>query len=308
MENRNRKIVQISILARICGNVNADEVIGTRVTLKKMYSTAGEVLPFVSSRALKFSIRQALKERGYEIDPFVENPRAAEALRLADSGRPDKYVDNDLFGYMVTMGKKEQARRRQSPIALSYLRALRDTSIVAEFAARFPRQIASSSNPVPFEVEVADFIGRLNCLIYDYIGDFTEDKKQANTKNLPDLLPPEERKKRLTDFLEILLTPSYVLPRRTNSLNVPEYYVALVSLSYGALPIYQYLDYKLQEEVIDTEKLMVLSNLEALKSKKADAYLIDYKGVAKNLQVSIPTITVRDAINRIVSFYLGNGK
>lgn len=309
MENRSRKTVQISILARIYGNVNADEVIGTRVTLKKMYSTAGEVLPFVSPRALKYSIRQALKERGYEIDPFVENSNAAEALRLADSGRPDKYVDNDIFGYMVTMGKKEQARRRQSPIALSYLRALKDTSIVAEFAARFPRQTTGGSNPVPFEVEVADFIGRLNCLIYDYIGDFTEDKKQANaSKDIPDRLSPEDRKKRLTDFLDILLTPSYVLPRRTNSLNVPEYYAALISLSYGAMPIYQYLDYKFQEETIDAEKLTMLTNLEALKNKKAEVCLIDYKGIAKNLQTNVPTISVRDAINKIVTFYTRNGK
>ncbi|MGC8979460.1 type I-B CRISPR-associated protein Cas7/Cst2/DevR [Caldisericum sp.] len=305
MEVKGRKAVQISILARVYGNVNADEVIGTRITLKKMYSTAGEVLPFVSSRALKYSIRQALKERGYDIDPFVENPDAVEALRLSDTGRPDKFVDNDLFGYMVTMGRREQARRRQAPISFSYLRALRDTSVVAEFAARFPRQTATSSNPVPFEVEVADFIGRLNCLIYNYIGDFTEDKKQAGApSDLPAQLPIEERKKRLKDFLEILLTPSYILPRRTNSLNVPEYYVALISLSHGAMPIYQYLDYKLQEEAIDIEKLNMLANLDAIKNKKANIYLIDYKGIAKGLQLApIPIITVQEAIQNILAFF-----
>ncbi|MBX5321271.1 MAG: type I-B CRISPR-associated protein Cas7/Cst2/DevR [Candidatus Bathyarchaeia archaeon] len=305
MEVKGRKAVQISILARVYGNVNADEVIGTRITLKKMYSTAGEVLPFVSSRALKYSIRQALKERGYDIDPFVENPDAVEALRLSDTGRPDKFVDNDLFGYMVTRGRREQARRRQAPISFSYLRALRDTSVVAEFAARFPRQTATGSNPVPFEVEVADFIGRLNCLIYDYIGDFTEDKKQAGApSDLPAQLPIEERKKRLKDFLEILLTPSYILPRRTNSLNVPEYYVALISLSHGAMPIYQYLDYKLQEETIDIEKLNMLANLDAIKNKKANIYLIDYKGIAKGLQLApIPIITVQEAIQNILAFF-----
>ena len=60
------KVIQISVLTRIEGNVNADEVIGTRITIKKMYSPIGEVLPFVSARAIKYSIRQALKERGYE--------------------------------------------------------------------------------------------------------------------------------------------------------------------------------------------------------------------------------------------------
>jgi CRISPR-associated autoregulator DevR family len=307
METKAKKVVQVSILARIYGNVNADEVIGTRVTLKKMYSTTGEVLPFVSSRAIKYSIRQAFKERGYETDPFVENPEAVESLRLTDTGRPDKFVDNDLFGYMVTMGRREQARRRQAPIAFSYLRALKDTSIIAEFAARFPRQISTGSNPVPFEVEVADFIGRLNCLIYDYIGDFTEDKKQAGAReDLPSQLPLEERKKRLKDFLDILLTPSYVLPRRTNSLNVPEYYAALISLTHGALPIYQYLDYKMQDEVIDVEKLNILSNLEAFKNKKAEAYLIDYKGITKGLSIPVSIVTVPEAISKVVTFYFGN--
>jgi len=41
LENKGRKTVQISIISRICGHVKADEVIGTRVTLKKMYSTTG---------------------------------------------------------------------------------------------------------------------------------------------------------------------------------------------------------------------------------------------------------------------------
>ena len=308
MENKRRKTIQISILARIYGNVNADEVIGTRVTLKKMYSTSGEVLPFVSSRAIKYSIRQALKDKGYSIDPFNEDPNATEALRLCDSGKPDKFVDNDLFGYMVTMGRREQARRRQAPVAFSYLKALKDTSIITEFAARFPRQSATGSNPVPFEVEVADFIGRLNCLIYDYIGDFAEEKKQSSAvKDIPERLPPDERKKRLKDFLEILLTPAYVLPRRTNSLNIPEYYAALISMSYGALPVYQYLDYKLQEESLDTEKLTKLQNLCQAINEKPEVYLIDYKGSAKSI-CQLQCIHLNEAITKIVDFYFGNDK
>lgn len=306
MENKGkgRKTVQISIIARIYGNVNADEVIGTRVTLKKMYSTTGEVLPFVSPRAIKYAIRQALKERGYERDPFVENPQAVEALRLSDSGRPDRFVDNDLFGYMVTRGRREQARRRQAPVSFSYLRALKDTPIVTEFAARFPRETGTGSNPVPFEVEVADFIGKLNCLMYDYIGDFREDKAQEGAPDdLPERLSPEELRRRLEDFLEILLTPSYVLPRRTNSLNVPEYYVALITLSYGALPVYQYLNYDLENDTVDTEKLEGFLNLNAFSDGRAEAFLIDYKNVVGNAS-KIPLVSVNEAINRIVDFYL----
>lgn len=303
MNAQKRKVVQASILARIYGNVNADEVIGTRVTLKKMYSTTGEVLPFVSARAIKYSIRQALKERGYEVDPFVEDPQATEALRLRDSGRPDKYIDNDLFGYMVTVGRGGQAIRRQAPISFSYLKALKDTSIVTEFAARFPRSLETGSNPVPFEVEVADFIGKLNCLIYDYVGDFSVDRGQPGApSDLPEKLPDEERRRRLQDFLEVLLTPAYVLPRRTNSLNLPEYYASLVTLSYGPLPVYQYLDYDFEGEMVDPEKLERLKNLKPIADGSCRALLIDYKDVIKDNR-DIKVSSLNEAIEEILEFY-----
>ncbi|MCS6768379.1 MAG: type I-B CRISPR-associated protein Cas7/Cst2/DevR, partial [Candidatus Nitrosocaldus sp.] len=208
------KVIQISILGKISGNVNADEVIGTRATLKKMYTSTGEVLPFVSARAVKYAIRQALKDHGFEIDPLNEEPKATNSLRLADSGRPDKYIDNDLFGYMLTSKDDEKGRayRRHAPIAISYFKALRDTPIKSEFAARFPRSGEKESNPVPFEVEVAEFIGRLNILIYEYIGDFT--KSTSRLSDVSDKLDESERKNRLSKFLDVLLTPSYVLPRR----------------------------------------------------------------------------------------------
>jgi len=299
------KIAQISILAKVSGNVNADEVIGTRITLKKMYSSRGEVLPFVSARAIKYAIRQALKERGYEIDPFIENPEAVEALRLADSGRPDKYIDNDLFGYMVTKGRGEISVRRQAPIALSYFKALRDTPIKAEFAARFPRKVEEESAPVPFEIEVAEFIGKLNCLIYDYVGDFTEDKKQPKApKDLPEKLNDEERRKRLKDFLEILLVPSYVLPRRTNSLNIPEYLATLIALcDKSPLPIYQYLDYDFELNRVNQEKLELINNRNELKN--IEILFIDYENSNIQLPKNIKKVTVTEAINRIVQFLIG---
>ena len=98
------KTVQISILARVYGNVNADETIGNRITIKKFYSSEGEVLPFISARAIKYSIRKALKEAGFEIDPFV-----SDKIEMKDSGDPVRYIDNDLFGFMAPYkGKRKE--------------------------------------------------------------------------------------------------------------------------------------------------------------------------------------------------------
>jgi len=309
--------VQISILGKISGNVNADEVIGTRVTLKKMYSSSGEVLPFVSARAVKYAIRQALKEKGFEIDPFVENPQAEESLRLSDTGDPIRFVDNDLFGYMVTRGRGEVARRRQAPIALSYFKALKDTPTKAEFAARFPREGKEEENPVPFEVEVAEFIGRLNCIIYENVGRFEEREIEGNVKKILKIeeregkriykIDDEERARRIRAFSETLLTPSYVLPRRTNSLNIPEYIAAIVVLSKkGPLPVFQYLDYDFENERVDAEKLKELLEREEIKSKtknnEVEILLIDYFTNIKEVLEGITKVSVSEAVEKISSF------
>lgn len=303
------KVVQISILGKIYGNVNADEVIGTRITLKKMYSSGGEVLPFVSARAVKYAIRKAFKERGFQIDPLIENPEAEESLRLADSGDPITYIDNDLFGYMKTMGRGAVAVRRQAPVALSYFKALKDTPIKAEFAARFPRSVEKESNPVPFEVEVAEFVGRLNCIIYDYIGDFTEDANQSGApetlKSQP-VLPLNKRKDRLKTLLEILLTPSYVLPRRTNSLNIPEYIAALVSLSTGGpLPIYQYLNYNFELNKVDEEALNFLSERirTEFNNMKVKLFYINYLRTNVHVPQNIQKIDLPKLLDEVCKFY-----
>jgi len=253
------RVCQISILCRVVGNVNADWTIGQRITLKKMQTTEGEVKPFISARAIKYAIRKALQERGHEVDKFVE--RAVRGrIRLVDTGDPVKLIDNDLFGFMTA---EEVASRRQAPIAISYLRALKGTPISTDLGLRAPRE--PDQPPLPFETEVAEFIGRLDCLIYDYIGIYQGTEKiggsfaEKGKKFIDDTI----RRKRLYDFLDIFLSPAYVLPRRTNSLQIPEYFAALVMLSEdGPKPIYQYLDYKVDETgriVVDTNLLRNLA-------------------------------------------------
>lgn len=287
------KVVQISILGRISGNVNADEVIGNRTTLKKMYSSDGDVLPFVSARAVKHSIRRALEQKGFKIDPFIK-----DGANMKDSGNPKDYIDNDLFGYMTTKKKDNKTGEpggsvnRQAPIALSYFKAMYDTSITTEFGARFPRQL-EQSNPVPFEIEVAEFIGKLNTIIYDYVG------KVSDEKEVKFEISPEERVKRLDAFLNILLSPSYVLPRRTNSLNIPEYLAAVVVLSdAGPKPIYQYLDYSMKERkiIINNEKISHLLNING----KGKVLGVNYGNATYPEKLDI--LSVDEMINQIVTF------
>lgn len=299
------KVVQISLLTKISGNVNADESLGTRITLKKMYNSEGEVLPFVSARAIKYSIRKALKERGYKIDPYLEmgdNARRRGGDQQVDAANPIEYIDNDLFGYMNPK-KGKIACKRQAPIAIGYLKALRDTPVSTEFGARFPRE-GSSDNPTPFEIEVAEFIGRLNVLIYNYVGKAGDRSAEVPPEDLKGWsLKEEERKRRLGDFLEILLTPSYVLPRRTNSLQMPEYITGIVVLSkYGPQPIYQYLDYFMENKGI-TLNTDLLDLLRSTLGERAEIFVLDYgKRVLDDPSV-YPVIKVKGVISKIRDFY-----
>ncbi len=296
-----RKYIQISLIGKIYGNVNADEVIGTRVTLKKMYDSLGNVYPFVSPRAIKYSIRQALKERGYEIDPYIVDPSNKQ---LNDSADPEKYIDNDLFGYLSTQKGNKKGEggsiNRQAPIALSYFKALYNTPINTEFAARFPRNNNEDANPVPFEIEVAEFIGKLNCVIYDYIGK----KDEFNQKEKDFELPERERKQRLKDFLEIFLTPSYVLPRRTNSLNIPEYLYGVVCMSEGFIfPIFKYITVDIEKGTIDTTKLdQLINDLKNFSDLSFELFFINYGndyGENKDFKIK----KVNEIIDEILKFY-----
>jgi CRISPR-associated protein Cst2 len=293
------KVAQISILTKIAGNVNADEVIGQRITLKKFYTSEGGIRPFVSARAIKYAIRQCLRdEYGFNIDPFQPVER-----RLLDTGDPIKYVDNDIFGFMAAEKRDELARRRQAPIALSYLRALRDTAIKAEFALRAPRPGGTEGNPLPFEVEVAEWIGRIDCLIYDYIGKWQGTEREGVVAG-QEFIPKNERKKRLEAFLKVFMTPKFVLARRTNSLVIPEHLVALVALSEkGPWPIYQYLDYETKDGKfqINVEKLEKLNNRKFTICKMN---LIDYaKSVPEKCPIStLPAEKLPELVRDIVTF------
>jgi hypothetical protein len=79
-------------------------------------------------------------------------------------------------------------------------------------------------------------------------------------------------------------------------------------MSYGPLPIYQYLDYDFDNNKVDTNKLTDLINLRAFKENRAKALIIDYKGVVKEKINGIRTVSVDQAISEIIDFYLDRKK
>jgi hypothetical protein len=159
-------------------------------------------------------------------------------------------------------------------------------------------------------------------LIYDYIGDYTKSTTYNPSKVKEPKESYEERFKRLSAFLQILLTPSYVLPRRASSLNIPEYLGALICMSkVGPLPIYQYLDYVPIENgaiSINTNQLQNLGRRtdigQRVKDGRVSFILIDYNNsLSSTERETMTTVGIKNKdlpklISEACEFLFGNSK
>lgn len=267
----------ISLVLKVSGNVNADIGVGTRIPLKKIITWNHEVRPFVSARCIRRCIREKLYEKGLQIDPLQMVGATPEREQLGDVGDPIKYVDDDIFGFLRT---QELPIKRSSPIKISHLASLRHAEIKVEFAARFPRDFLveyERGYPVPFEIELAEWLGKLNVIVTDRIGRFSDDeltKEQRERLGEQVALNEDERSKRLSAFLEVLLWEGWTFPRGAQGSSVPEYYYAIIGLTKRFAPIFGYVDVreegKLNDVLIESVRRMYGWLLDKL-------YIFDYK-------------------------------
>jgi CRISPR-associated protein Cst2 len=268
MSEQKNKFIQFAIICEIEGNVNADERIGQRITIKKFVSKEG-IYPYVSARAIKKGIKEALSLTEENVDPY----NISFGDQEGDSGDFINYIDQDIFGYMLPT---DPPIRRKSPIEISYLVSIHPVPIIPEFGGRFPK----FGNPVPFEIEQAKFVGKFYGNIYNYIGVFHEseikeeileklengeynneiDQKENREEGIGRyfVLKKDKRVDRLKKVLEILLLGKFRLPRSTNQLNQGfyRYVVLLFSKSLKPLPTYVTIKYKKEREyeIHKTEK------------------------------------------------------
>jgi len=266
----------ISLVLKVSGNVNADAGVGTRIPLKKIITWNQEVRPFVSARCVRRCIREKLYEKGFPIDPLqmIGGPGKEQ---LGDIGDPVRYVDDDLFGFLIP---KEPPLRRSSPIKLSHIISLRHAEVKVEFAARFPRDfmhVYEKGYPAPFEIELAEWLGKLNVIISDRVGRFGDDELSDDIKKQLGeqlTLPKDERIRRLYGFLEVLLWEGWNFPRGAQSPCVPEFYYAVIGLTKRFAPIFSYVDVtdegKLDENLIGNMRRICGELLDKL-------FILDYK-------------------------------
>ncbi len=269
----------IASIMKIVGNVNADMGIGTRIPLKKILTWKQETRVFVSARCIRRCIRERLFEKGFEIDPLHSVGRG-ETQQLGDIGDPIRFIDDDIFGYLIP---EEVPLKRSSPVKISHLISLRHTEVKPEFAARFPREFLpefATGFPVPFEIEVAEWLGRLEIIISDRIGRFEEDelreeyKSRLEKRNGQYYLDNSERTKRLKALLEVLIWEGWQFPRASQSPSVPEFNCSVIALTEHFVPIFGYVDVD-KEDRLSYEKI---DDLKKLYSPLIDhLFILDYQ-------------------------------
>jgi len=299
----------ISLVLKVSGNVNADAGIGTRIPIKKIISWDQKIKPFVSARCIRRCIRERLYEKGFEIDPLqMIGPPNRE--QLGDIGNPVKYVDDDLFGFLIP---REPPVKRSSPVKISHLISLTHTEVKVEFAGRFPREFLEQSTPgypVPFEIEVAEWLGKLNVIVSDRVGVFRDEELTEEAKKMlgsqQNALEACERKRRLCALLEILLWEGWTFPRAAQGPSVPEFYYGVLALTDRFIPLSGYVD------VMENGKLdeKLINNLCGLyKPLLHRLYILDYHaGTYKELvreEVHVLNAeNIRDIISEVCNYII----
>jgi CRISPR-associated protein Cst2 len=288
------KRLLISILVRVKGNVNANGTIAALTEIKKFFTSDGETRVYVSGRCVKYCIKQRLNEKGFELSP-LEKPRRV----VISKGDPVRYIDDDLFGFMMAEIPGEAARKRFAPIKTDGIVALRHCEITKDFGGRFDP--TERERPSPFEVEVSDFIGQNNWILTENVGKFeSKEITQLIIKDSPVKLEvikdnekefyclPSEltdntekkygRRNRLRAFLEVLLKERYVFPRSATGLHQPQYYYVIILPTGRLLPLFAYIDYEIKngKVVLNLEKIEYLG---CLLEEGEKITIIDFEGI-----------------------------
>lgn len=117
MNNKVNCITFTSII-KVNGNVNGSWGEDIISTIKKIRMPDSTMRTYISGQALRRMSRGQFNSLGYTTsakDPNVKKDKQP----LSTQCDPEKYIDDDLYGYMKTSGKSEKVFTRISPVRVS---------------------------------------------------------------------------------------------------------------------------------------------------------------------------------------------
>jgi len=190
------------------GSINGSWTEGNVSTIKKITKPDGTLLPYISGQSLKYQIRRAWKEMG--LKDLLSEITAVEGKGVdLTEGNPEKYLDDDLMGYMITAKKGSGGENRRRTAAV------RTSAAIGLFPFKGDRDLGTNSKEETggdvsaggniFETEIYYNYFRVNILVeLDRLGKFipSELAGKGKDKNLEVSL--DTRKQRLNYLFEAL--------------------------------------------------------------------------------------------------------
>lgn len=199
------KGIEIVTLTKVEGaNLNSNGTEGVISVLKKVRDPVDmKEYVRVSGQSVKFQLKQILKEivGDDKISPVTkrkEGERGEEKKPvLVSAGEPVKYIDDDLFGYMLA-GKP--TLKRTAPVRTNGMISIFPYQEDRDFGVRYDPSGAEEHNI--HETEIATNIMRGNFFIEaDRVGNFEEREVEKPTS-----LDKKERESRIKALFSAILT------------------------------------------------------------------------------------------------------
>jgi len=195
------KALVIGALLRVdVGNPNAGWTEGTVTVIKKVELPDGKTHPYISGQALRRYLRDTmaeLYEKKVSPETKTEDPKAP----VVTAGRPDKYYDDDLFGFMRAERKKTFARAAPLRVAPAYgLFSFRGDKDLGTRSAKEAMEKAEAGGSI-FETEITNNVFRTAILLeLDRVGKW---ENYETTKNKKGEIK-KSKKERIKAFLNSL--------------------------------------------------------------------------------------------------------
>ncbi|MDO9527711.1 MAG: type I-B CRISPR-associated protein Cas7/Cst2/DevR [Syntrophales bacterium] len=193
---KNAKALTITYLTPVSfASLNGSDKEAENISSIKKLSRGTEQFPYGSSQWVRRALRDQLKNLGWTLSEG-EAAKIAKGAATTEQ-KPDKYIDDDLFGFMGTV-KGQAATTRTSPVRVSPLVSLNKYEGDLDFGTNY-MGVKAGGNPNIFETEIHSGIYRGTVLIeLDRVGcgDGFKDKKEE--------LNSRERSKRVNSLLDAM--------------------------------------------------------------------------------------------------------
>jgi CRISPR-associated protein Cst2 len=207
------KFMELAFLTKIeKTNINASGTEGNVTTLKKTEEVDGTQRIFISGASVKYSVKEYLRGSWElsRVEPKIERQRgkAKEGEETEETGRqvttacePDKYIDDDLFGFMDTSVRPP--KKRVAPVKTNGLISLFPYKGDINRGVRFDP--TGQEQHSLYDIEITTNIFRSNWAIeLDRIGEYEGSNPQAGKKASVKSIEDAEKEKRAKALLESL--------------------------------------------------------------------------------------------------------